>query len=228
MSKLSASQKAGLIAAAKQYSTQYEASPAEELIVSRGLGALAGKFGLGFVSEPVVGHERYRDHIAIPYLRPAGGQHAVATLRFRRIDSLVTAGAADLDEFDDSLAGAKYLSLPGHSPQLFNTQALLTHLPYVALCEGEFDAMAAEAAGVPAVGLPGVSSWRDHFDPAFAGFETVFVLGDGDEAGRKFTHKMCERLPNAKAIDLGDGYDTNQFIQQYGYEAFRGKLGLNG
>lgn len=215
-----------MIAAAKQYSGQYEGSPAEELIVDRGLGELAGKLGLGFVSEPVVGHERYRNHLAIPYLRPAGGQYAVATLRFRRIDSVLTAGAANLDEFEDSLGGAKYLSLPGHSPLLFNTVALLTHLPYVALCEGELDAMASEAAGVPAVGLPGVSSWRDHFDPAFWGFETVFVIGDGDTAGRQFTHKMCERLPNGKPIDLGDGYDVNSFIQQHGYDAYRGKLGL--
>ncbi|MER5441147.1 toprim domain-containing protein [Streptomyces sp. NPDC002790] len=226
MSKLSASQRADLIAAAKHYSNQYEASPAEELIVARGLGHLAGKCGLGFVSEPVVGHERYRGHLAIPYLRPAGGQFAVATLRFRRIDSITAADAAALGEFEDPLGGAKYLSLPGHSPLMFNTQALLTHLPYVALCEGELDAMSAEAAGVPAVGLPGVSSWRDHFDPAFAGFESVFVIGDGDQAGRQFTEKMCERLPNAKPIDLGDGQDVNSFIQQHGYEAFRGRLGL--
>ncbi|MFJ2244874.1 toprim domain-containing protein [Streptomyces sp. NPDC087862] len=226
MSKLSASQRVDLITAAKRYSSRYEGSPAEELIVGRGLGELAGKLGLGFVSEPVVGHERYRDHLAIPYLRPAGGQFAVATLRFRRIGTLVSEGASNLDEFEDSLSGAKYLSLPGHSPLMYNTQALLTHLPYIALCEGELDAATAELAGVPAVGLPGVSSWRDHFGPAFAGFETVFVIGDGDQAGRQFTQKMCERLPNAKPIDLGDGYDVNSFTQQYGYAAFRGRLGL--
>ncbi|MFH8346765.1 toprim domain-containing protein [Streptomyces sp. NPDC018045] len=220
MPKLSASQRADLIAAAKRYSSQYEGSPAERLMVDRGLGELAStRFRVGFVSEPAVGHERYAGHLAIPYLRPAGGAYALATLRFRRIDPVVSDSAAEPE-------GAKYLSLPGHSPHIFNTQALLTSKPYVAICEGELDAMAVEAAGVPAVGIPGVSSWRDHFDPAFAGFETVFVLGDGDEAGRRFTQKLCERLPNAKPIDLGDGYDANLFIHRYGHEAFRGRLGL--
>ncbi|MCZ0976201.1 hypothetical protein O1L55_42880 [Streptomyces albulus] len=73
---------------------------------------------------------------------------------------------------------------------------------------------------------PGVSSWRDHFDLAFVGFEVVFVLGDGDDAGRGFAAKMCERLPNAKAIDLGDGYDAARFIHEFGSEKFRERLGL--
>ncbi|RLV10212.1 topoisomerase [Streptomyces griseocarneus] len=211
MWRLSESQKHDLVTAAIRYSSSYQGSPAEALMVDRGLGAVAERLGVGFVSEPAISHERYRGHLAIPYLRPAGGINSVATIRFRRLGDG---------------GGPKYLGLPGHPPRIFNTQALINPSPYVAVCEGELDAMAAEAAGVPAVGIPGVSSWRDHFDPAFAGYETVFVLGDGDDAGRKFSQAMSERLPNAKGVDLGDGYDVNKFVQEFGHDAFKERLGL--
>ncbi|QUI35720.1 toprim domain-containing protein [Streptomyces alfalfae] len=191
-------------------------SPAEEYVRDRALGAVAEKFALGFVGSGRTGHERLEGRLAIPYLRPAGGEHAVATLRFRCIEG-----------HDCKVHGGnKYKSLPGDPPRLFNTQALIGPSPYVAICEGEIDAMSLEAAGIPAVGVPGVGGWRDHFDPAFVGYETVFVIADGDEPGIAFADKLAERLPNAKVILLGDGHDANSFMQAEGPEALRGKLGL--
>ncbi|MFD7336645.1 topoisomerase [Streptomyces violascens] len=222
--------KADLVAAGKRYSSQYDGSPADQYMRHRGLGPLAGRFKIGFVSEPAIGHDRYRGRLAIPYLRPAGGTAALVTIRFRCIsdtcvkDADGTYLAPDREEKHEG--HGKYLGLPGHSPHLFNTQALLASRPYIALSEGEFDAMAGEIADVPTVGTPGVSSWRDFFEPAFAGFETVFVVGDGDTAGRRFTETTCERLRNAKPIDLGDGYDINKFTREFGPEAFQERLGL--
>ncbi|MFI6682587.1 topoisomerase [Streptomyces sp. NPDC050485] len=228
MSKLHDSQKADLVTAAKRYATNYQGSPAERYMAHRGLGSVA-KLRLGYVSEPAVGHELHRGRLAIPYWRPAGGIHAVATIRFRCIaDSCVRApDGSYLPPHREKHEGhGKYMGLPGHPPRLFNTAALLTSKPYIALNEGELDGAAVEGADVPAVGTPGVSSWREHFDPAFAGFEIVFVLGDGDDAGRRFSAKVCERLPNAKAVDLGDGYDAARFIHEFGPAEFRERLGL--
>ncbi|MFD7015915.1 toprim domain-containing protein [Streptomyces sp. NPDC059928] len=228
MSKLRDSQKADLVTAAKRYATKYENSPAHAYMAHRGLGSVP-RLRLGYVSEPVVGHELHRGRLAIPYWRPAGGIHSVATIRFRCIADACVRGpdGSYLPPHHEKHEGhGKYMGLPGHPPRLFNTNALLTSRPYIALNEGELDSGAVESADVPAVGAPGVSSWRDHFAPALAGFEVVFVLGDGDDAGRRFATKICERLSNAKAVDLGDGYDANRFIHEFGPKRFRERLGL--
>ncbi|MFT2017700.1 toprim domain-containing protein [Streptomyces sp. 796.1] len=226
--KLRESQKADLVAAGKRYSSQYPESPAAQYMEHRGLGEQAEQFRVGYVSDPITGHEWYRGRLAIPYLRPAGGVHALATMRFRCIaDECVKDGSGAYVQPHEEAheKHAKYLTIPGHNPHLFNTAALLTSSTVV-LCEGELDAMAVSGLGVPAVGVPGVASWRDHFDPAFAGLATTLVVGDGDEAGRAFTRKVCERLASARPIDLGDGYDANRFIVTYGKEASRERLGL--
>ncbi|MFF4952869.1 topoisomerase [Streptomyces chattanoogensis] len=229
MLKLHESQGSDLVSAGKRYSDHYEGSPAQQYLEHRGLGQQAVKFKFGYVSAPAIGHELYRGRLAIPYLRPAGRNRSVATIRFRCIaDACVKApDGTYLPPHRERHEGhGKYMGLPGHPPRLYNTSALLTSKSYIALNEGELDGAAVEGADVPAVGTPGVSSWRDHFDPAFAGFEVVFALGDGDDAGRRFAAKVCEALPNAKAVDLGDGYDAARFIHEFGTEQFRERLGL--
>ncbi|WP_189855152.1 toprim domain-containing protein [Streptomyces noursei] len=191
-------------------------SRAEEYVKRRGLEAVAERFALGYVDSARTGHERMQGRLVIPYLRPAGGEYQVATLRFRCIE----------DHDCKVHGGSKYKSLPADPPRLFNTQALIGPSPYVVICEGEIDAMTLEAAGVPAVGVPGVGAWRDHWDPAFIGYETVFVVADGDEPGINFADTLSERLPNAKVVLLGDGHDANSFMNEYGPEALRGRLGL--
>ncbi|MEV0445267.1 topoisomerase [Streptomyces spectabilis] len=227
MPKLHDSQKADLVAAAKLYMSNYKDSPAEQYMAQRGLGGLPKRFG--YVSEPAVGHERHRGYLAIPYWRPAGGIHSVATMRFRCIaDSCVKApDGAYLPPHKERHAGhGKYMGLPGHSIRLYNTPDLLGELPYVAVTEGELDCAAMHGAGIPSVGVPGAAGWRDHFVPALCGFTVVFALGDGDDAGRRFATKVCEELPNAKPIDLGDGYDAARFIHDFGPDAVRERLGL--
>ncbi|MGI5531547.1 toprim domain-containing protein [Streptomyces syringium] len=227
MSKRSDSQKAVLLEAAKRNHQSYRGSPAETYMNHRGLGEAADRFKIGYVSDPVPGHDRYRGRLAIPYLRPAGGLDAVATIRFRCIaDACTKAPDGSWLEEEQHPGHGKYLGLPGDPPMLFNTLALIRPSPHIVLGEGELDPVASELAGVPATGLPGVTTWQDHFAPAFAGFEVVFVIGDGDPAGRKFTNDMCEILPNAQPIDLGDGYDINTFVNEKGAEKYRQKLGV--
>ncbi|MBD0689672.1 hypothetical protein BG452_06665 [Streptomyces sp. CBMA123] len=199
-----------MVQAAKVYHAELEDSPAEPYLASRGLLEVAGKFGLGYVASPQTGHDRADGRLAIPYFRPAGGIHQVASLRFRAI------GNED----------PKYLSLPGDPTRMFNTKALITASPVVAICEGEIDAMTAELCGIPAVGIPGVGSWKPHFEPPFMGYESVLVLSDGDGPGRKFAEKLAGQLPNIKHIDMGDGLDVNSFYMKYGRDALREKCGL--
>jgi DNA primase len=204
----------GSVTAAKDYFVQYKGSPAEEYIRKRGLAKIAERYRLGYVASARTGHERLVGRLVIPYLRPAGGDRAVATLRFRCIE----------DHDCKVHGGDKYKSLPGDTSRLFNTPALIKSSAAVAICEGELDALSVEAAGVPAVGVQGVGTWRDHFDPAFYGFETVLIIADDDEPGLKFADKLAGRLGNAKVIVLGGGHDANSFIQSYGTDALRERL----
>ncbi|MGW9170133.1 toprim domain-containing protein [Streptomyces decoyicus] len=218
------------VEAAKDYYSQLAGSPAEQYLAARGLGPLVEQMRFGWAGSARTGHEKYQGYLVIPFLRPAGGQQAVATLRFRCI-----ADACVKDEHGQYLAPTrkethtghgKYLSLPGDPPRLYNTKALVRSSPYIALTEGEFDSGASELAEVPAVGVPGVGSWREHFGGAFVGYETVFAIGDDDDAGREFAEKTAARMDNAIPIILGGGNDINSFIHTQGPEAFRERLGL--
>ncbi|MFI0553400.1 toprim domain-containing protein [Streptomyces scabiei] len=197
---------------------------------ARGLGDVADKFGLGYVGSALTGHEQRAGSLVIPYLRPAKGTHGVATIRFRCI-----ADECVRDENGDYLAPTrkekhqghgKYLTLPGDQPRLFNTRSLITTHPFIVITEGEMDAMAWESVGMPAIAYQGTSSWRDHFIPPLLGFETVYIIADGDKPGIEAAEKLAASLPNAKVIVLGDGHDSNSFLHEYGAAALRERIGV--
>lgn len=229
--KRSNGQVPGSVESAKLYQSQYRGSPAEEYLTARGLGEGADRWLPGYVGDSVqTGHERYKQHLVIPYLRPAGVKF-ISTIRFRCIrDECVK----DFDGQYFFLKGqkeqhdnhSKYMSLPADHPRLYNTTALITASPYVAISEGEFSGWAVELDGIPSVAIQGVSAWKDHFDRAFAGYEKVFILGDGDEAGKKMTEKLSQRLPNGVPIELPEGEDPDSLRRQYGDGFIRQMLGL--
>ncbi|WP_327294434.1 toprim domain-containing protein [Streptomyces sp. NBC_01197] len=229
--KQSNGQMPGSVEAAKTYWEQFKGSPADLYLQARGLEEGVSTHLPGFVGSARTGHERYRDHLVIPYLRPAGSKFT-ATIRFRCVrDECVK----DIDGSYFFLKGekeqheqhSKYQSLPGDKPRLYNTSALIQPSAYVAIAEGEFSAWAVELDGVPTAAVQGVSAWKDHFDNSFAGYEKVFILGDGDEAGRKMTEKLAERLPNGVPIDLPDGEDPDSLRRSYGPGFIRQLLGLD-
>lgn len=221
----------GSVDAARTYAQQYKGSRAEAYMEARGLGSVAEAFRIGYVHSALTGHEQYSGSLVIPYLRPAGGVHGVATLRFRCIRD-----ACVKDESGKYLAPLrkethhkhfKYLTLPGDSPRLFNTPALITTSPHIVNVEGEFDAMAWAVADVPATAYQGTSGWRPHFTPAYLGFETVFQIADDDEPGIKAGEKRAAELPrNSKLIILGGGHDSNSFMYTHGPKAMRERIGL--
>jgi DNA primase len=184
-------------------------------LASRGLSAPSiqpkiDQFLLGYVGDPLPGHESYRGKLAIPYLRWSKQYGwAVVSIRFRRLTG----------------EGAKYLTVANDRPRLYNTLALLQQSKDIAITEGEFDAITASLCGLPAVGVPGTQAWQPHFREPFLGYRNVFVLSDGDEAGLGFGRSIVKQLPNAKLIPMPDGEDVNSLVVNHGQAALMERIG---
>jgi len=209
MQRLSESQKSFLRDATQRYRQSLPDSPAAEYLATRGLTAPSIKdevsqFRLGYVADPLPGHEMYRGMLAIPYLRWSQ-EHgwSVVSIRFRRISG----------------EGSKYLTVAGDRPRLYNTLALLKKSSVIAITEGEIDAITAQACGIHTVGVPGAQAWRPHFREPFLGYRDVFVLADGDGAGLKFAREVAKTLPNAKVIPMPSGEDVNSLVFSRGKQA---------
>jgi DNA primase len=111
------------------------------------------------------------------------------------------------------------MTLPGDKPRLFNTHALTKYSKDMAITEGEIDAISAELAGVPAVGVPGAQMWKPFFRELFMGYRNVNILADGDEAGMEFAKQVAKTLPNARIIPMPDGEDVNSLVMKQGKAA---------
>ena len=155
----------------------------------------------------------YRGMLAIPYLRRAGdGEWSVVSMRFRCLED------------HEHHGHGKYNTEAGDKPRLYNTLALMRTDDVMHVCEGEFDAIMAQACGLPAVGLPGVQSWRPHFRDPFLGYERVNILADGDDPGRMFARNLGQQLPNARIIPMPDGMDVTSFVNAFGPDALKEKI----
>lgn len=201
------SQRSFLESAVRKYET--EIHRAGEWLESRGIDLdLASEYRLGVVAEPCSGHEQYTGRLAIPYLTRAG----VVTIRFRTLDG----------------TQPKYMSLPRDSGRLYNTQAFfLRQSPRIVITEGEIDALTVhEFAGIPAIGLQGASAWRPIYKRCFLGYPEILVVGDGDEAGRKFTDRIVNEVENSRPVYLPDNEDCNSIFLEQGPEGLINALGL--
>ena len=218
MQRLSESQRTFLREATERYRLSMPGSPAEEYLASRGLGYPSikedvGMFLLGYVEDPLPGHEMHRGSLAIPYLR--WSQHhgwAVVSIRFRCIQD------------HEHQGHGKYMTQAGDRPRLYNTMALLKTSTNIAITEGEIDAITAQIAGIPAVGVPGAEAWQRYFREPFLGYKNVFVLADGDEPGLKFANTVAKTLPNAKVIPCPPGTDVNSLVIEQGPRALMERL----
>lgn len=215
MQRLNESQREWLRTATVRYHQALPGSRGEEYLATRGvLGESVreqtDQFRLGYVAEPLPGHEGYRGMLAIPYIRYSQEYGwGVVSLRFRKLEAV---------------ADNKYLTVAGDRPRLYNTQALLRRSATIAITEGEIDAITAELCGVPAVGVPGSQMWKPHHVEAFLGYKDVFVLTDGDDAGREFGAKVARSLPNGKVIPSPEGEDVNSMVLRDGPGALTSKL----
>lgn len=208
--KLSESLRESLEQATWVYQEAFAGSPAEEYLAGRGISAeLAATFRLGYVAEPEVGHDDYIGRLAIPYLTPAGP----VDIRFRNVGG-------------DS-QGPKYLTRPGATGHLFNVLAFQADTDYIALSEGELDAVVATGlCGLPTVGVPGANAWKPFYHRAFLDYRRVFLLADGDEAGRGWAKRIASEVETATPITMPDGCDVNEFVLAHGPDELRKRCGL--
>ena len=195
--RLSNSQRAYLFQAAEEYGKHLHL--AESYLSSRHLSVEEGKtFNLGFVKDPVPGHETYKNRLAIPYITPSG----VVDIRFRSINNG--------DE-------PKYMGVPGAKTTMFNAQVVLTAGSYICVTEGELDTVVLSVkTGHPAIGIPGVNNWRPYYTKILDDFETVIVLADGDNAGLEFGKRLSRELHNVNLLQMPEGHDVNSIIIQEG------------
>lgn len=136
---------------------------------------IAGRYGLGFVANPLAGDERFAGRIAIPYYTPEG----CVAINFRALGE----------------ATPKYLKPHGQRSRLYNAQAYFDAGDTIGLCEGEIDAIAAtEHLGIPSVGVGGVQTFVDRWTHLFMDFERVVVFTDGDDAGKDFGERMADLI----------------------------------
>ncbi|GGM45163.1 hypothetical protein GCM10012275_15290 [Longimycelium tulufanense] len=219
MQKLCDAQRKSLVEATTCYHASLVGSPAEEYLAKeRGLAMEeVGRFRLGFVADPLPGHERYRGWLAIPYLRwsPTSGWTVVA-MRFRCIEN------HDHKEHRHS----KYMSLPGMTTRLFNTPAVLQTHDEIGVAEGEIDTVTASVTGVPTVGVSGADAWLRRFRRIFLGYRRVWVFADGDVAGRKFAERVCGDLPNAQPVTFADNEDVNSVFAAHGKAGLLERMGI--
>lgn len=184
-------------------------------MAERGLGDpnVSKYFRLGFVDDPLLGHEMYRGFLAIPYLRPADGDAvSVVSIRFRCIRD------------HEHKGHGKYMTVAGDRPRLYNTAALMRRSPTIAITEGEIDAISLHTCRIPTVGVPGTQAWAPHFREPFLGYREVFILADGDEPGMQFATTVAKTLPNAKVIPSPAGEDINSLLVKQGESALLERL----
>jgi DNA primase len=172
--------------------------------------SVAAAYRLGLVDGAIPEHASFAGWISIPYLTRLGG---VVQLKFRRLDG----------------GEPKYMG-SGGPPRLYNTTALdkAERLGYVALCEGELDAIVLDGlCRIPAVAIPGVDTWagRPEWAEIFRGFTRVLMFADQDEPGQKLAQRILRDLDTAHVVRL-PAKDANETYLAHGADEIRGLAGV--
>ncbi len=205
MPMLSKSQRVLLERATLQYATHVDL--AEEYLAGRGIDLEAARSSaLGVVVDPVPGHEGRQGRLAIPYLTNAGP----VNMTFRCIR----------DHSCKEHKCPKYMKLAGEQTNLYGVQYLDEAGDWIAVAEGELDALSSNLAGIPCVGIPGAENWKDHWTNVFEDFTRVYVWQDGDAAGEKFSKKLMTEI-GAIRVPFPAGEDVNSILAKQGVDALR-------
>jgi DNA primase len=90
------------------------------------------------------------------------------------------------------------------------------------------DCMTLVQAGIPAVGIPGASAWKPHYELLFEGYTTVLICADNDDtgAGRKFAAKIAKNVPGPEVVLMPEGHDVNSLYCEVGRTGLREFLGV--
>ena len=208
---LSEKQRILLTDAAERYSSNLTPQ-ARSYLEGRGLTEeVISTFHLGSVVEPSAGHELATGMLSIPYRTPAG----VVGIKFRRIDE----------------GTPKYLWPTGQKIGLFNVNDLHKASNTIAICEGEIDTIILSGcAGIPSVGVAGVSQWKPWFPKLFESYSRILIFADNDvkedgrNPGQELAKRIKEDLDRAEIIHLPDNTDVNEVYLQHGNSWFEERL----
>ena len=208
MPMLSAPQKRSLERATLQYMKHLDEALA--YLAERGIGEeVARSVGLGVVRNPIPGHEHLTGRLAIPYLT----DHGPVNMNFRCIK----------DHRCKEAGHQKYMTWSGLETNLYSVQSIHGADDWIAVCEGELDALTLNIIGVPAVGIAGANKWEDRWNNVFEDFTRVYVFQDGDEAGTKFGDVLVREV-SALRIALPSGEDVNSMYIKYGADSLTSRI----
>ncbi len=95
----------------------------------------------------------------------------------------------------------KMLNIKGHGTARIYLPDVLAANQKIVLCEGEFDCLVLNQAGIPAVtGTGGCKTFKNNWPPLFAGRD-VYLCFDRDEEGRAAAQRVARKLKTyAKSI----------------------------
>jgi DNA primase len=188
---------------------QKQIDEAARYLTGRGISKdAANTHRLGYVHEPMIGHEDMRGRLAIPYVTPTG----VIDIRFRGIEPEQS---------------PKYLSRSGAGQHIYNVPAFEIDSDFIAVCEGELDTIITHSmCNIPAVGLPGANGWKSWYARAFQDYRKVFVLTDGDQAGKDLGKKIMQAIDVAVVVSMPDGMDVNDVFLNEGSDGVRKRIGV--
>lgn len=207
----------------EQAATQYQTDLSSDTNVqaylrARGIGPReANTYRLGVVRNPLRGHEQFAGRLAIPYLTPGG----VVTFTFRCLEQHSCKDTVLFVKGDGKeVVCKKYRAPEGMERTLYNVADFKVDSQTIYVCEGEIDTLSLSLSGFPAVGVPGVSQWKDHFSRCFADYPQIFCVADGDDAGYKMGAFLAKEL-GARIIRPPSGADINSIYSTGGSNAVR-------
>lgn len=179
---------------------------------SRGISKeVAATFLLGTVTDPAPGHEHAVGALSIPYLTKAG----VVGIKFRKTDG----------------SQPKYIWPTGQKIGMFNVNDLSLDTETMCICEGEIDTIILSGmCGIPAVGVAGVTQWKDWFPMMLEGYKRIFVFADNDvkedgrNPGMELAKRIKEDLNSAVVVNLPENKDVNDVFLREGADWFKEKI----
>jgi len=159
------------------------------------------------VTDPLPGHEHLLGRLSIPYITDAG----TVNMTFRCIQ--------DHDCKTES-KHSKYMKWAKLEGNLYHARSLVAAGEWVAVAEGEIDALTLNISGIPAVGIAGVDSWQEFWPLIFDDFSRVYFFEDGDDAGKKLGDRMLHEISSPVIrIKMPRGEDVNSIYVKQGREA---------
>jgi DNA primase len=204
-----------LLVAANRYAQEITPE-ALSYLEGRGVSELvAAQFSLGVVTDPMAGHELHNGWLSIPYMTAKG---LCVGFKFRRLDE----------------GKPKYGSPTGQKAHLYNVADITKNSSRIVVCEGELDTVIVSGVlGLPAVGVPGVMAWKDHFAKLLSGYDTIYIVGDNDikedgsNPGAEFARRVAGEVMNGTIVNLPAGTDINEYYLVNGLDATRHLLGVS-